>query len=92
MMERGLMGAYARAARASHIQRAWPRPDSLRAGIFLLRTAPARAVLEPEDRKGDLTNGNEEDNMNRTSLFSASVLLALGAALLPGNVVGQRPY
>ena len=28
--------------------------------------------------------------MNRTSLFSASVLLALGAALLPGNVVGQQ--
>jgi len=33
---------------------------------------------------------DREENMNRPSVFSTSVLMALGVALLPSNVVGQQ--
>lgn len=33
---------------------------------------------------------DREENMNRPSVFSTSVLMVLGVALLPSNVVGQQ--
>ena len=50
--------------------------------------ATALAVRLPDCARGAIRD--REENMNRPSVFSTSVLMALGVALLPSNVVGQQ--